>query len=283
MEKCEEGFSIRELSQVLGVSESGYYRWRSNKVTAHEQRDIQLATMVKSIFHTYKSRYGAPRIHMELKEMGEKVSRKRVARLMKENNIFAKKKRKYKFSTKSEYTGLIAPNLLEQKFKVDLPNQIWVADLSYVWTQEGWVYLAIVLDLYSRKVVGWHINDRMTKELVIEAFLKAYWARKPKAGLIHHSDRGSQYASYEFQRILSKAGVKISMSAKGNCFDNAVAESFFSTLKTELVYNRNFKTKSEAKSAIFEYIEIFYNRERRHSKLNYCSPAKFDRYSLGVA
>ena len=221
---------------MLEISESGYYRWRSNKVSAHEQRDALLSTMIKSIFNNYKGRYGAPRIHVELKEIGEKVSRKRVTRLMRENNIFARKKKKYKASYKSGYKGLIAPNLLEQNFEVDLPNQVWVADFSYIWTQEGWVYLAIVLDLYSRKIVGWHINDRMTKELVINAFLKAYWSRKPQAKLIHHSDRGSQYASYEFQRILSRAGAKVSMSAKGNCFDNAVAESFFSTLKTELIY-----------------------------------------------
>jgi putative transposase len=242
------------------------------------QKDEQLLCKIKCIHAEKRSRYGSPRIHAELKDQGERCGRKRIARLMKENAIQAKHKRKFKATTDSQHKLPVAPNLLEQNFSVSEPNRIWTADISYCWTLEGWVYLAVVLDMYSRKIVGWAINERMTKELVIDSFLMAYWKRKPKAGLIHHSDKGSQYASYDFQKILSNFGVIQSMSGKGNCYDNAVTETFFHTLKTELMFDCVFKTRAEAKSAIFEYIEIFYNRERRHSTLGYCSPVNFEQY-----
>lgn len=198
---------------------------------------------------------------------------------MRENNISSKVKRKFKITTNSDHNHLIAPNLLEQNFTAAKPNKIWVSDITYIWTLEGWLYLSVILDLCSRKVVGWHINDRITKELVITAFMKAYWSRKPGKGLIHHSDRGSQYASIDFQKTLNNAGAicSMSVSGKGNCYDNAVAESFFNSIKTELGCNI-FKTKEEAKSEIFEYIEAFYNEWRKHSRLNYCSPNKFEQY-----
>ena len=202
---------------------------------------------------------------------------------MTDNNIEAKHKPKFKATTDSQHKFPIAPNLLEQKFYINEPNRIWTVDMSYCKTLEGWVYLAVVLDLYSRKIVGWAISDKMNRELIINAFLMAYWARKPKAGLIHHSDKGSQYASHDFQRILSKFEVIPSMSGKGNCFDNAVTETFFHTLKTELMFDHIFETREEAKSAIFEYIEVFYNRERKHSTLGYCSPEKFEQYWEKVA
>jgi putative transposase len=249
----------------------------------HELEDKRLLNKIELIHVNKKGRYGSPRIHAELKEQGESCSRKRVARIMKENSIQAKHKRKFKATTDSHHKFPIAPNLLEQNFTVSEPNRIWTADISYCWTLEGWVYLAVVLDLYSRKIVGWAMSERMNRGLVINAFLMAYWARKPKAGLIHHSDKGSQYASHDFQKILSDFGVKPSMSGKGNCFDNAVTETFFHTLKTELMFDYVFKTREEAKSAIFEYIEIFYNRERRHSTLGYCSPEKFEQYWGKVA
>ncbi len=264
----------------MNVSASGYYRWRNNKISFRKQRDIYLTNLIKNIHSKTKGRYGSPRIYQELKSMRERVSRKRVNRLMRENNLISKVRSKFKITTKSDLNNLVAPNLLKQNFSAALPNQIWVADISYILTQEGWIYLAITLDLCSRKVVGWHVSDRITKELVITAFMKAYWSRKPSKGLIHHSDRGSQYTSNDFQKLLVNVGALPSMSGSDNCYDNAVAESFFNSLKTELGNNYIFKTKKEAKDAIFEYIEGFYNGVRRHSTLNYCSPSQFEQYLL---
>lgn len=274
---------MKELCNTLQVTESGYYYWRKHKISSRESRDTYLTCRIREIHQQVKSRYGAPRIHAELQAGGEKVSRKRVSRLMRENNITAKVKRRCKSTTDSNHTNEIAPNLLEQNFAVSAANQVWVADLTYIWTGEGWLYLAIILDLYSRMIVGWQICDRMTRELVIKAFLLAYWKRKPGKGLIHHSDRGSQYTSKDFQNLLTNVGAKSSMSGKGNCYDNAVAESFFHSLKTELRPDKIFKTKEEAKNAVFEYIEGFYNTKRRHSALNYCSPIDFEQYSIRVA
>ena len=252
-------------------------------MSTHELEDQKLLNKIQQIHADKKGRYGSPRIYVELREQGETCSRKRVARIMKENNIQAKHKHKFKATTDSQHSYAVASNLLEQNFTVDAPNRVWTADISYCWTLEGWVYLAVVLDLYSRKIVGWAMSERMTRELVIKAFLMAYWSRKPKAGLIHHSDKGSQYASHDFQQILTDFGVIASMSGKGNCFDNAVTETFFHTLKTELMFDQIFSTRAEAKSAIFEYIEVFYNRERRHSTLGYCTPEKFEEYWEKVA
>jgi len=247
-------------------------------VSTRAAEDHRLLGKIKEIHIEKRTLYGSPRIHAELREQGEHCGRKRIARLMRENNIRAKHKRKFKATTDSRHHLPIAPNLLKQDFSADRPNQIWTADITYCWTQEGWIYLAVVLDVFSRKIVGWALDKRMTRQLVIHAFLMACWVRHPPKGLTHHSDRGSQYASFDFQKILSLFGVKQSMSSSGNCFDNAVTETFFHSLKTELMFGRIFQTRREAKSAIFEYIEIFYNRERRHSTLGYCSPAAFEQY-----
>jgi transposase InsO family protein len=269
---------VTELCRIFEISGSGYYGWKKCKTSSRAQKDQRLLEKIQHIHTTKRSRYGSPRIHAELKNQGERCSRKRVARIMRENGIEAKHKRKFKATTDSQHKFPVAPNLLEQNFKVSEPNRIWTADISYCWTLEGWVYLAVVLDMYSRKIVGWAMSERMTRELVINAFLMAYWARKPKTDLIHHSDKGSQYASHDFRHVLSNFGAIPSMSGKGNCFDNAVTETFFHTLKTELMFDCVFKTREEAKSAVFEYIEIFYNRERRHSTLGYCSPVEFEQY-----
>jgi len=242
-----------------------------------------LLQRIKEIHSMVKGAYGSPRIHQVLKEKGEKVSKKRINRLMRENGLCARIKTKYKVTTDSRHKGFIASNLLEQNFKVLKPNEAWVSDITFIMTGEGWLYLAVTLDLYSRKVVGWSVSNRINKELVIDAFLKAYNLRKPRAGLIHHSDRGVQYASKEFQILLNNIGAMCSMSAKGNCYDNAVAESFFHSLKTESLKLYNFKTREEAKSVIFAYIEGFYNRIRKHSTINYCSPDNFEQYSKKVA
>ena len=270
------------MCKVFGIAQSGYYGWKNNKVSARETRDAYLLVRIKEIHVISKGIYGCPRIHAELKAEGEKVGYKRIYRLMRLCNIQGKYRRKFKVTTNSKHNNPILPNLVEQNFNVLAPNQVWVADISYFWTREGWMYLAIVLDLYSRKVVGWEMEDRMTQSLVTRAFLKVFWNRKPSPGLIHHSDRGSQYTASKFQKTLTQLGVRSSMSGKGNCFDNAVAESFFHTIKNELTFKRILKTKSEVKSAVFKYIEAFYNGKRRHSTLNYCSPNIFEQYYYKV-
>lgn len=252
-------------------------------MSARQLDNERLLNKIHAVHVRNKGRYGSPRIHAALKAQGEICSRKRVARLMKSNQIQAQHKRKFKATTDSHHALPIFPNLLAQNFKAQKPNQIWTADITYCRTQEGWLYLAVVLDIYSRKIVGWALSDRMTADLVCKAFLMAYWCRKPPKGLIHHSDKGSQYASGVFQLLLVNFGVQCSMSGKGNCFDNAVTETFFHTLKTELIFDVVFKNREEAKREIFEYIEIFYNRERLHSTLGYCSPEKFEQYYGAVA
>lgn len=246
-------------------------------MSKRQERDNFLLEKIKEIHKNSRNCYGTPRIHVELKEDNISCSRKRVSRLMRENDIQAKQKRKFKAATTDSNHSLpIAENKVQQNFIVSKPNEVWTSDISYVWTEEGWLYLAIVLDLFSRQIVGWAMEPRMTKELVMSALLMAYWKRKPKTGLTHHSDRGSQYASYGFQGLLSELGMQCSMSGKGCCYDNAVAESFFHTLKVELVYGNTFKTREQAKSAIFEYIECFYNPIRKHSTLGYCAPIQFE-------
>lgn len=261
---------------MLEVSVSGYYFWLKNPSTRREKRDEELAKKIVLIHQASKKRYVSPRIYKALKKESEIVSRKRVIRLMQENNIFGKAKRKYKATTDSNHTLGIASNLLNQKFNTDSPNQVWAGDITYIPTNEGWLYLAVVIDLFSRKVAGWAMEKRMTKELVINALMMAYWQRKPNAGAIFHSDRGSQYASNDFKNYLKKYGFRASMSGKGNCFDNAVVETFFHSLKVELVHDVKFETRETAKSEIFNYLEIFYNRYRLHSTLNYCTPFEFE-------
>jgi putative transposase len=239
-------------------------------------KDRLLLNQIKSIHQSSREIYGYLRITAELNSRGVVINHKKVYRLMKANNIYGKYKRKFRATVKPIDSSLIAHNLLKQNFIMSSANKAWVSDISYIWTNEGWLYLAIILDLYSRKIVGWSLSERMTKDLVTNAFLKAYWSRKPQKGLIHHSDRGSQYCSKQFQQILETLGVMTSMSDKGNCYDNAVAESFFHTLKNELPNSCIFKTREEARSKIFEYIEAFYNSRRRHSFLGYCSPNEFE-------
>ena len=224
-----------------------------------------------------RATYGARRIRHALISQGFSISRKRVGKLMKQQQLACKTKRKFKFTTDAKHPLPIAPNLLQRDFTVSQPNQKYVGDITYIWTQAGWLYLAVVIDLFSRRVVGWSMNKRMKATLVNDALLMALWKRKPNRGLIWHTDRGSQYASYSHRKILVGHGIVQSMSRKGDCFDNAVAESFFHTLKTELTHHMHFKTREEAKQAIFEYIEIFYNRKRIHSANDYCSPEEYEK------
>jgi transposase InsO family protein len=269
-------FEVRSMCEVFGASPSAYYEWERQQQSDHARRDAELLAAIRRLFGEFHGRYGAPRLQDELGKQGMHVSRKRVARLMRENGLCAKGRRKYKHTTDSNHKLPVAPNLLKQNFHADQPDTVWVSDITYIWTLEGWMYLAVIIDLFSRKVVGWTIADRMTAALVCDALDAAARLRRPKAGLIFHSDRGSQYASKAFRRRLWRYRMRQSMSAKGNCYDNAVAESFFATLKKELVRDEVFETRAGARGDVFEYIEVFYNRKRSHSLLGYESPTSFE-------
>jgi putative transposase len=269
-------FEVRLMCDVLGVSPSAYYEWERERESEHAKRDAELVALVRQLFVEFRGRYGAPRIQDALTKQGINVSRKRVARLMREAGLRAKSRRKYKATTDSNHALPVAPNLLEQNFSVERPDAVWVSDITYIWTRQGWMYLAVILDLFSRKVVGWSLAERMTASLVCEALDAAMSQRKPGPGLVFHSDRGSQYASRIFRRRLWRYRMRQSMSRKGNCWDNAVAESFFATLKKELVRNHAFETRAHTRSDVFEYIEVFYNRRRAHSLLGYETPNGFE-------
>lgn len=231
---------------------------------------------IRKVYKASRHTYGSPRVTRALNKQGVKCGRNRVARLMRENGIAAKTRRKYKATTNSKHSYSVADNLIKQNFTTDRPNRIWVADITYIPTDEGWLYLAAILDLFQRKIVGWAMDSTMTRQLALNALSQAVKLCRSPQGLIHHSDRGSQYASKEYQQALQGLGMISSMSRKGNCFDNACMESFFGTLKQDLVYGCRFKTRAEARHAIFEYIEVFYNRIRLHSALGYMSPVEYE-------
>ena len=267
---------VSVLCKVLDVSRSGFYAWNERGRSTRSSEDAKLTVHVLAAFKTGRGAYGSPRVHDELKAAGIAVGRKRVARIMRELGLEGRRKRRFKATTDSRHNLPVAENVLDRNFEVDAPDVAWVTDITYVWTAEGWLYLAAILDLFSRRVVGLAMSERIDRALVLEALRNAVGRRLPNAGLMHHSDRGSQYASGDYQDALDELGVVCSMSRKGNCWDNAVAESFFATLKTECVYTRRFATRAEAREAIFEYIEVFYNGTRRHSTLGYLSPMEFE-------
>jgi putative transposase len=267
---------VSALCRVLEVTRSGFYAWQTRDPSEHVLDDQKLALEIAAIHKASGDTYGSPRVHAELLAKGLEVSRKRVARLMRELGIKSRRKRRFKATTDSRHHLPVADNILDRKFEVAAPDVAWVTDITYVWTDEGWLYLAAILDLFSRRVVGLAMSERIDRALVIEALRVAVGRRVPDAGLVHHSDRGSQYASGDYQKALDELGVVCSMSRKGNCWDNAVAESFFATLKTECIYSRRFATRAEAREAIFHFIEVFYNRHRRHSTLGYVSPMEFE-------
>jgi putative transposase len=236
-----------------------------------------LLAHVRSAFALSNGTYGSPRMVRELRDSGLAIGRRRIARLMRENGFTARQKRRFKRTTDSQHAWPVAPNLLDQDFVAVRPDEKWGADISYVWTREGWLYLAVVIDLFARRVVGWATGDRLHRDLAVAALRKAIVMRRPAAGLIHHSDRGCQYCSADYQAELNKHGIRISMSGKGNCYDNAMVETFFKTLKSELVWRTVFYSRSEAEQAIARYIDGFYNHVRRHSALDFLSPAQFER------
>lgn len=266
------------MCKILDVSRSGYYEWTNELVSNRAKEDSELMTTIKTIFREGRNAYGTRRIKIILSRKGIVISRRRINRLMKESSLLCKTKRKFKATTDSNHKLPVAPNLLARQFKVDTPNRYWVGDITYIPTEEGWLYLATVIDLHSRRVVGWSMSERIKADLVNKALLMAIWQRKPSRGLVWHTDRGSQYASNSHLEIIKQYHISQSMSRKGDCFDNAVAESFFHTLKTELIHQCKFKNREEARSLIFEYIEVFYNRIRIHSANNYLSPAEFESF-----
>ena len=269
-------FPVSVMCDVLEVSRSGYYAWVHRPRASRDIDDEQLAVAITAIHQRSRGTYGSPRVHAELRADGHLVSRKRVERLMRELGLQARTKRRYRVTTDSAHADPIAPNVLARQFTVSEPDVAWVTDITYVWTDEGWLYLAAILDLFSRRVVGWAVSERITRELTLAALDMALVHRRPAAGLLHHSDRGCQYASSDYRAALNTRGFVRSMSRKGDCWDNAVAESFFATLKVELVYRHRFATRAAAKHALFDYIETFYNRRRRHSSLGYLSPVDFE-------
>jgi transposase InsO family protein len=262
---------------VLAVSESGFYAWRKRPTCQRKREDAHLKQEIRQVFEEHSERYGAPRIYRDLHDEGISCSRKRVARLMREEEIAAKRRHSRVITTKRDETHPVAPNLLNREFAASAPNKKWATDITYIPTKQGWLYLAVMLDLYSRMVVGWSMSGNCDEKLVEHALEQALARRRPEAGLLHHSDRGSQYTSCAYQAYLKKSGIQPSMSRKGNCWDNSVMESFFGTLKDECVRETLYASHDEARLALFTYIEVYYNRVRRHSTLGYVSPLQYEK------
>lgn len=272
----QKEFALAELCAVLDVSVSGYRAWkRGGKPDRKRLSDGQMLALIRAIHAEHKGAYGSPRMVRELRERGFAASKERVQRLMKENGLRARHKRRYKVTTDSKHGLPVTENRLARDFTPTAPNQVWTSDITYLWTDEGWLYLAIVLDLFNREVVGWSLKPRMTAGIVTDALTMAWFRRKPAVGLLHHSDRGSQYASQVFQSKLQEYGMLCSMSRKGNCWDNAPTESWFNSFKNERVHGEHFATRAEMTAMAFEYIEVFYNRKRLHSTLGYKPPIPF--------
>ena len=256
-------YPVLVMCNVLEVSSSGYYAWRGRPESRRSREDRELKAVIRSIFEESRQTYGSPRILDELRDQGIRCGRKRVVRLMKEDQMVPKKARRFRRTTVAAPDHTKAPNVLGREFKVDAPDTVWVGDITYLWTPEGWLYLAVLLDLFSRRVVGWAVSSRLGQELAVAALERALFERGGHEGLLHHSDRGCQYTSTDYQQKLKDNGLSVSMSRKGDCWDNAVAESFFATLKVEL--GDSFSSRQAAHDALFDYIEVFYNRQRRHT------------------
>jgi transposase InsO family protein len=273
IEDQRDAWPVRVMCDALSVSPSGYYAWRSRADSPRKIANRELLGDIQRIHAHHRERYGAPRIHAELRAEGQTVSRKRIERVMRQHGIRARAPRRYRVcTTDSKHSLPVAPNLLDRNFVAKRPNQAWLADITYIATGEGWLYLAVILDLFTRKVVGWAMRDHMRTELTIAALTMAIQRRRPGAGLVHHSDRGSQYAAGDYRDILAGATITQSMSRKGNCWDNAPMESFFGTLKTELVHQREYPDRNAARRDLFGYIEGYYNRRRIHSAIGYITP-----------
>ena len=282
MHNHQADFPVSIMCSVFQVSRSGYYAWSKRPESKRSRENRELAQEISEIHRESNGVYGSPKVHGELRRRGKRHGKNRVARLMRKDGLYAKTKRKFRVTTDSNHSQPVAPNLLNREFNPARPNQAWVSDITYIWTAEGWLYLAVVMDLYSRTIVGWSMAERMTRHLVTDALMLAAKRRNPPRGLLHHSDRGSQYASDDFQELLLKYGMICSMSRTGNCWDNAPAESFFSILKRELVFHNRYHSRAQARQSIFDYIERFYNRRRIHSSLGYLTPSEFEELNLAA-
>lgn len=275
--RVQDKLPTSKLCKLLNVAKSGYQAWCANKVvplrTRRQQEEAKLVAAIKAAHLQGRGVYGAKRIHAELTAQGCKVSLNRIRRLRRLHGIRCTHKRKYRATTDSKHQLPVAQNILDRQFEPTAPNAVWVADITYIPTDEGWLFLAAIKDLFTCEIVGWAMDKQMTKQLVVDALRAAYWRKKPPKGLIHHSDRGSQYCSAAYRALQDSYGMTTSMSRRGNCWDNAPMESFFGTIKTESLHHYRFTTREEAKLVVFEYIEVFYNRIRRHSKINNTAPA----------
>ena len=277
MIKRHEGeHSIAMMCRVLTVSRSGYYHWRGRQPSPREQDNVRLAAAVQRVYAEHQGRAGAPRITRQLRDEGWRVGKNRVARIMCNHGLRARAARKYKATTQSNHNLPVAPNLLSQDFTAAAPDRKWVSDITYIATDEGWLYLAVVLDLYARRVVGWAMDGRMTAVLVCDALRMALWRRRMPRGVIVHSDRGSQYCAGDYQRLLTEHGLVCSMSKKGDCYDNAAMESWNHSFKVEAIHGERFASRDAAKAHVFDYIEVYYNRRRLHSTLGYLTPEAFE-------
>jgi putative transposase len=265
------------MCELLGVSKSGYYDWLNREASEQEKRRVQLTEEIRRVHIESRKLYGSPKITRQLEKKGIKVSSRTVQRIMQKESIVSKTARKFKVTTDSNHDHQIYPNLLDQNFTTDEPGKVWVTDITYIWTREGFLYLASVMDLFSRKIIGFNMGKQLKKDLVITALNRAMNHQPPQEGLIHHSDRGSQYTSIDYTNILKKKEIQISMSGKGNCYDNACIESFHSIIKKELIYQTKYKTRAEAMKDVFEYITCFYNSKRIHSYNNYFSPMEYEK------
>lgn len=276
IDKHRKEWSLKFACDQLLVSVSGYYRWRKRPGRVGQYWRVGVRRAIHRAYKSSRQTYGSPRIHAAIKAQGVNCCVNTVARIMKEDGLCARRRRRFKATTNSSHSLPVAENLLARRFERSAPNQAWVSDITYIPTDEGWLYLATTLDLYSRRIVGWSIRERMTSDLVIDALAMGIAQRNPPKGLMHHSDRGSQYAGGAFQQMLTAHGMVCSMSRRGEVYDNAVMESFYATLKRELVHEARYATRDEARKAIFEWIEVFYNRQRLHSSLDYRSPADYE-------
>ncbi len=276
IQEHDRRYPIRLMCRALAVSAAGYYAWRIRPESTRSVSARTVLSAIRVIHRESRETYGSPSIWDALIKQGHRIGEHRVARLMRQDGIRAKTVKKWRATTQSHHRFPVATNTLNRQFTVASPNRVWAGDITYVWTTEGWLYLAVVLDLYSRTVIGWAMGTRLIGDLAERALIMALANRIPATGLLHHSDRGSQYAATSYQRLLGEYGIITSMSRTGNCWDNACVESFFGTLKRELVYHRHYATREDAKQDIFEYIEVFYNRKRRHSTLGYVSPAEYE-------
>lgn len=276
-------FLIQRMCHVLGISQSGFFAWRGRPACHRQRQDMIHLAHIRTAFALSNGTYGSPRMHRDLVDEGHQIERHRTARLMKEKRLVARQKRRFKRTTDSEHAWPIAPNHVVQDFSAEAPDRKWGADISYVWTAEGWLYLAVIIDLFSRRVVGWAVSDRLKRNLALEALRRAFATRNPKPGLVHHSDRGRQYCSVDYQAELQKRGILISMSGKGNCYDNAMVETFFKSIKSELLWSVAWQTRKQAENAIARYIDGFDNPNRRHSSLGFVSPNAFERNASEVS